>query len=128
VRGVTCKNIYFKTESQGLDEVLGKLRPYLGHEKMREERKELGLKEVEANWKVKSGSKMIAFESVEKGEAERAVWELREAFLREEERVGGIWMNAVGFELWKRAGHEPDAEKEDVPGAEFPFLGLSRGR
>jgi hypothetical protein len=32
-----------------------------------------------------------------------------------------------GFTLREMAGHEPDAEKEDVPGAEFPFLGLSRG-
>jgi len=28
----------------------------------------------------------------------------------------------LGFTLRERAGHEPDAEKEDVPGASFRFL------
>ena len=79
------------------------------YEKMRKQRKGLGLglKEVETNWKIKRGSKMIDFEGLEKGVAERELGELREAFLREEERVGDVWMNAVGVyvegEGWPRA-------------------------
>jgi hypothetical protein len=78
------------------------------YEKMREQRKGLGLglKEVETNRKIKRASKTIAFEGLEKGEAEREVGESREAFLREE-RAGDIWMNAVGVYVegdgWSRA-------------------------
>jgi hypothetical protein len=64
---------------------------------MRGQRKGLGLKEVETKWEIKRGSKMIAFEDLEKGEAEREAGELREAFLREEERVRDVWMMLLGL-------------------------------
>jgi hypothetical protein len=55
----------------------------------------------------KEGVEDDCFRGLGKREAEREAGESREAFLREEERVGDVWMNAVGVyvegEGWSRA-------------------------